>query len=182
MKQKMPVAIVLIILNTVGFGLEVLLGEDFITSAFGMYEGALSNGEWIRLTTHGFLHFGFTHFASNMLCLGLFGYTYEHSVGSIRFALVYLFSLMGSGLMINFFGGYSLHAGASGGIWGLMGAVLIYTVRNHKNPVNAIKCIAVNVIYTFTSSGISWQGHVGGIIGGVIAALIFIREPKHNDT
>ena len=180
MKRRIPiVAVIILVMNIIGYLIELLFGEGTVTRAYGMYQGALQNGEWLRMFTSGFLHYGFTHLSSNMICLMLFGITYEPQMGSVKFALVYLASLIGAGLVVNYFGGNGLHAGASGGIWGIMAAVLILTLKNHGSPVNILKCIALNLVYSFTGSGVSWQGHIGGGIGGLIAALILIRGSSY---
>jgi membrane associated rhomboid family serine protease len=179
MRKRIPVvATVILVLNIVGYLIETVYGQGVITARFGMYQGALARNEWYRLITSGFLHYGLTHISSNMICLMLFGSSYESAIGSVKFALIYLASLLGAGLIINFFGGNGLHAGASGGVWGLMAAVLVFTLKNHGNPVNILKCIALNLVYSFTSSGVSWQGHIGGGLGGLISAVILLRKPS----
>ncbi len=178
MKIRKPViTIIILILNILGFLLELMFGEDHITALFGMYQGAIGDGQWYRILTSGFFHYGIQHIGSNMLCLVLFGITYEPQMGSKRFLLISLASLLGAGLTINYYGGNSLHAGASGLIWGLMTSILVLSVKNHENPLNVLKCIAFNLLYTFTNSGISWQGHIGGGIAGFIIALILFRDP-----
>ena len=70
-----------------------------------------------------------------------------------------------------------IHAGASGAIWGLMTATLVYNLRNNLNPFYALRGIAINLIYSF-SAGVSWQGHIGGGLGGVIAALFLCGQKQ----
>jgi membrane associated rhomboid family serine protease len=106
-----------------------------------------------------------------MLCLVIYGFSLENRLGALKYALIYAISILGSGLLINFAGGRGgIHAGASGAIWGLMTATLIYNLRNHLNPAYAPRGIVVNLIYSF-SAGVSWQGHIGGGIAGLAAAL-----------
>ncbi len=177
MNRRVPlVTILLCLLNLVGLIYEIEVGEDVATSNYGMYQGALENGEWLRMVISGFLHFSMAHFGSNMLCLIMFGISFECDMGHVEYAVLYIAGLIGSCVLINYAGGaYAVHAGASGAIWALMTAALIYTIRNHGNLLYAIRGIAVNVLYSF-SAGVSWQGHLGGGIAGAIVAAIIFRN------
>lgn len=169
------VAIAILILNIIGFILELAKGESYMTFKYGMYEGALSNGGLDRMIFSGFLHYGFMHLLSNMICLISFGFSLESFIGSKKFVIVYLASLIGGSLMINFIGGNGLHAGASGAIWGLMTASLYVNIRYHTDWTSTLKSIAINIIYSF-SAGVSWQGHLGGGIAGLIIAFIVLGQ------
>lgn len=82
--------------------------------------------------------------------------------------------------MINFIGGSGIHIGASGAIWGLMAANLVYCLTTRRKilyMLYAILAVAGNVIYTF-SYGISWQGHFGGAIAGTLIALVLFSKDK----
>ncbi|MCR5830272.1 MAG: rhomboid family intramembrane serine protease [Lachnospiraceae bacterium] len=179
-KQKIPfVTVAIVILNIIGLLYELSVGEDAAIYEFAMYEGALRDGEWARFIVSGFLHFGLYHFGSNMLCLVFFGISFEKRIGPVKYALIYLAALIGAGVMINFFGGEGIHAGASGGIWGLMCATLVLTIKNRQNPVYVGRGILFNLIYSF-SAGVSWQGHIGGGIAGFIMACILLLGGKNN--
>ena len=120
MKRKIPVVtFVILALNVIGLIYEYSVGEQMAVLKYGMYQGALEDGEYLRLLVSGFLHFGLYHFGSNMICLVLYGFDLEVKVGSGRYALIYFIALLGSSLLINFTGGNGIHAGASGAIWGL---------------------------------------------------------------
>ena len=123
----------------------IFLGLSFVgmteDSAFMMEHGAmyvpyLMNGErYYTLITSMFLHFGFSHLMNNMVMLLVIGYSLEPEIGKIRFLIIYL----GSGLMGNLVsawfdvsqGSYAVSAGASGAIFGIVGALLYVVVRNH---------------------------------------------------
>ena len=162
---------VIVLLNVIGLIYEYYVGENIAVHRFAMYQGALQRGEWARLFVSAFLHFGIMHFGSNMLCLAVFGLDLENRIDWWRYALIYLIGIIGSGLLINYAGGRGIHAGASGAIWALMTATLVYNLRNNINPVYALRGIVVNLIYSFTA-GVSWQGHIGGGIAGLLAALV----------
>ncbi len=173
--KKIPfVTIVIILLNVIGLLYELEVGEDVAAYHYAMYEGALEDGEWGRMFMSGFLHFGFYHFASNMACLFFFGMSFERKIGPVRYVIIYIAALVGAGIAVNFFGGQSaIHAGASGGIWGLMGASLILTIKNHQNPIYIGRGIILNLVYSF-SAGVSWQGHIGGGIAGFVTAAVVL--------
>ncbi len=171
MRRKIPVVtFVLVILNIIGLVYEYKTGERFVTLRYGMYQGALEDGEYLRAITSSFLHFGIYHFASNMICLVIYGFDLEDKIGSVKFALIYIAGMIGSALLVNFAGGNGIHAGASGAIWSLMTATLVYNLRNNLNPAYALRGILVNLVYSF-SAGVSWQGHIGGGVAGLAAAL-----------
>ncbi len=175
---KIPfVTLAVLALNLIGFAIESTGGSSTILYSYGMYQGALENGQWYRLVTSAFLHFDMMHLACNMVCLVSFGLMLEDGLGKWKYALIYIVGIIGSGLLIEFAGGSrSLHAGASGAIWALMGASLVYMLKYHGNPSGIVRSILLNLIYSF-SAGVSWQGHIGGGIAGVIAAAVVLNLP-----
>ena len=177
------VSIVLIVLNALA-GIYKLVGGEFdILHNYGMTQGALQRGEYLRFLLSGFLHSGWLHFASNMYALIIYGFVFENRIGWWKYLLIYIFSLLGSSLLINFIGGTGIHIGASGAIWGLMAANLVYCLYTKKliYLLYAIIAVAGNIIYTF-SYGISWQGHFGGAIAGALLALILFRSERIQNT
>lgn len=136
---------------------------------------------WYRLITSSFLHIAMFHFASNMYALIIYGFVFENRIPKWKYLLIYIVSMLGSSLLINFIGGTGIHIGASGAIWGLMAANLVYCLYSRKKflyMLYAIIAVAGNVFYTFRF-GISWQGHFGGAIAGTLLALIlFATERK----
>ena len=174
------VSVILIILNALA-GLYKLAGGQFdVIYHYGMKTGALQHGEYLRFILSGFLHGGWLHFTSNMYALVIYGFVFENRIGRWKYLLIYIVSLLGAALLINFLGGAGIHIGASGAIWGLMAANLIYCLYTRKLIflLYAILSVAGNIIYTF-SAGISWQGHFGGAIAGALMALIlFAGERK----
>jgi len=181
MKRKIPIVTCIVVgLNVIGLIYELKVGERTAILQYAMYQGALENGEIYRAIVSAFLHFGIYHFASNMLCLAVYGFDLENKIGPVKFAIVYIAGIVGSALLINFTGGNGLHAGASGAIWGLMTATLVYNLRNSLNPVYALRGIVINLIYSF-SAGVSWQGHIGGGVAGLAAALAVCKGNLQED-
>ncbi|MGW4110711.1 rhomboid family intramembrane serine protease [Actinosynnema sp. NPDC004786] len=140
-------------------------------------------GEWWRLLTSGFLHFGPLHLALNMIALYVLGRDLEPVFGRLRFSAVYLVSLLGGSVAVYLFGGLNtVVAGASGAVYGLMGAMLVAVLRLKLNAGPALGVIALNVVLSFTLPGISLLGHIGGLVIGaaVTAGLVYAPAGKRN--
>lgn len=183
--RDVPVAtLVLMALNILVFIVGCFMGNfggyfagsdsNSLQQTLGMYENAAE--PW-RIVTHGFVHFGVLHLASNMLCLFLFGRMLEKSIGRWRFVLLYMLSLLGGGIAVLLFGGDGLHAGASGAVWGLMATALVLYIKAQVSPAGILRGILFNLIYTF-AAGASWQAHIGGGVIGLIAALLLIPSKE----
>jgi rhomboid protease GluP len=141
-------------------------------------------GEWWRFFTPIFLHIGFLHLLMNTFALYYLGMTVERLYGSWRFFFIYLiagfFGTLGSFLFTT-----SLSAGASGAIFGLFGALLYFgTVYRHlffqTIGTNIIGLIIINLLFGMIVPGIDNAGHIGGLIGGFLAAGI-VHLPNHLD-
>jgi membrane associated rhomboid family serine protease len=134
---------------------------------------AVANGEWWRLVTSTFVHFGLLHIAFNMYALYLIGSVLERYVGSLRFALIYLVSGLAGSFGALILTPSALTAGASGAIFGVMGAMLVLErqrgVQLLGGPIGGL--ILINLLLTFTISGISKGGHLGGLFGGALVAF-----------
>jgi membrane associated rhomboid family serine protease len=138
----------------------------------------LEQGEWWRLMTAAFLHYGPLHLILNMVALYWFGSLLEERIGSGRFLLVYLVSgLAGSAGALLWPNGFSTPTvGASGAIFGILGAGLVLErQRDYVFGGSALGVILINFVFTFSISGISKGGHIGGLIGGIVCALGFTR-------
>lgn len=132
-------------------------------------------GEYYRLITSGFLHIGIIHLAFNNYALYIIGAQIEGFFGKIKYLIIYLFSiLIGNLLSLLFIEGIS--AGASGGIFGLLGAMVYfgYHYRVYFGTViksQILPLIAINLLIGFSLSGINNFAHMGGLVGGVLAAM-----------
>jgi membrane associated rhomboid family serine protease len=138
--------------------------------------GGVAQGEWWRLITSTFLHYGPLHLAMNMYSLFFAGSILEHVIDRWRFALLYLVSgLCGSaGALILTPDG--LTAGASGAIFGVLGALWILERRGNIATGGQIAALLViNLVFTFgLASFISVGGHLGGLVGGVALMIAFL--------
>ncbi|KKB37284.1 rhomboid family intramembrane serine protease [Bacillus thermotolerans] len=131
-------------------------------------------GEWWRFFTPIFLHIGFLHLLMNTFALYFLGTAVERIFGRFRFLLIYLFSGF-VGTLASFVMNDSLSAGASGAIFGCFGALLYFGVVYPRlffrtMGMNIIILIVINLVFGFTVPGIDNAGHIGGLIGGFLAA------------
>ena len=134
----------------------------------------VGEGEWYRLITSGFLHFGIIHIAFNMYLLYLLGQMLEPSIGRVRFLLSYMAALLGGSAGALLLSPDSLTAGASGAVFGLMGLAFVGAYLHGTNPLQTSigTLLMMNLFITFLWSGrISVGGHLGGAVAGAICAL-----------
>jgi membrane associated rhomboid family serine protease len=134
----------------------------------------IANGEYWRLVTAGFLHAGFLHLAFNMFALYVLGTLLEPAIGRLRFGLIYGVSLLAGSFGALLVSPNSPTVGASGAIFGLMGAAVVVMRNRGVNPMESGLglWIGLNLLITFTVPNISIGGHIGGLIGGAVAAVV----------
>jgi membrane associated rhomboid family serine protease len=159
------------------------VGSSLCTAQGGTWLPGVADGAWWQLVTSGFTHVTITHIAFNMLALWMIGPQLELVLGRVRFLALYLVSLLAGSAVVMWAGGeYQITLGASGAIYGLFGALLI-VARKVGGDMRALwGLIAVNVLITFAVPNISWQGHLGGFVGGVLATAILVYAPRQHRT
>src|SRR5438105_5189141 len=173
----------LIGINVVVYLAEIATGSGGTSLSGSVYEkGALfgpdvANGDWWRLITSGFLHANILHLGMNMLILWLVGAPLEEMLGRARYLLLYFVSLLAGAAGALLQAPLSPTVGASGAIFGLFGALLVveYFATGRIVGSQAFGLIAINLIFSFTFSGISWGGHIGGLVGGILGTLVLAR-------
>ena len=134
----------------------------------------VAEGDWWRLVTAMFLHYGPLHLGMNMLVLWFIGPPLEDYFGHGRYLLVYLVSGLAGSAGALIWSPNALTVGASGAIWGIMGAALVLEARRtYVFGGQAMGLVVLNLAFTFLIPGISIGGHVGGLIGGALCALAF---------
>ena len=140
---------------------------------FGPFVG---QGDWWRLITAAFLHYGPIHLAMNMLALWWLGTPVEQYLGRWRYLLVYFVSGLAGSAGALVITPTSATVGASGAIFGILGAALVLErQRAYVLGGSAMGLIAINLIFSFTFSGISIGGHIGGLVGGALCMLALSR-------
>ncbi|KIZ19411.1 rhomboid family intramembrane serine protease [Streptomyces natalensis] len=145
----------------------------------GYLPQGVAEGEWYRLVTAMFLHQEIPHIAFNMLSLWWLGPPLEAALGRLRFTALYMLSGLGGSALTYLVAnpaGFSL--GASGAIFGLLGAtaVLMRRLRYDMKPVLIL--LGLNLVFTFTWPNISWQAHIGGLVVGAAVAYGMVHAPR----
>ncbi len=184
---------VLIAVNVLMYGLQYLLGSR-LEVALAMLPGpaimsdgslgGVASGEYWRLLTAAFLHAGLLHIAVNMFSLYQIGPALERQLGRSRFIAVYLISALGSSVAVYFFApSNQLVVGASGAVFGIFGAAIVLWHKLGQDIRPAFVVLAVNVVINVIGrSVLSWQGHVGGILTGVLLAVAIGYMPGKGES
>ena len=156
---------------TGGVGASTILSDGSVSRA------AIADHEYWRLVTAGFLHAGFFHLAFNMLALWILGGMLEPAVGRLRFGLIYLVSLLAGSFGALLLTPNAPTVGASGAIFGLMGAAAVILRRRGISLMESGLgvWIGLNLLITFSVPNISIGGHLGGLVGGALAAAIMFE-------
>jgi membrane associated rhomboid family serine protease len=194
--MKAKVTAFLIALNVIGFLWEIVVAGPGMVSMTGaanmdrvLQEGSLypaavlQGGEWWRIFTGAFLHGGLIHIAVNMISLWSLGRFVEWAVGSWRMLLIYMVSLVASGLGVVFLSAPLVPTvGASGAIFGLFGALFAIGLKLGKPGMELVKAntgiLVLNLIITFTVPSISWQAHVAGLLAGFALTYAIYYPPR----
>jgi membrane associated rhomboid family serine protease len=145
-------------------------GTSFVTEPDG----------WYRLITSGFMHFGILHLAFNMYFLYVLGPMLERPLGRVRFSLLYFASLLGGSFGVVLSDAPGITAGASGAVFGLLGAAALGLWRRGVNPFSTGigTVLLLNIFITFAVPGISIGGHLGGLVAGALCAVVMLA-PDH---
>ena len=149
-------------------GIEGSLRADGAVRAF-----EVADGEWWRLLSAGFLHADIIHIAFNMLLLWFLGTALEAYAGTPRFGIVYFAAILWGSAGALYLDPEVFTLGASGGVFGLMGAAVWIEFRERVNLLGGSiwGLLVLNLVITFAIPGISVGGHIGGLLGGVAATL-----------
>ncbi len=169
--------------NTVGWttGGQLLSRSGFGgLTADGSLVGFLVPDEPWRLITSGFLHDGIFHLGLNMWALWILGRMLEPILGRGRFVALYLTSLLGGSLGVVLVSGRSVTVGASGAIFGMLAALIVVARERNIDLMRSrlLPILGLNLLITLTIPGISIGGHLGGLVAGGVAGLVFIEGGK----
>ena len=184
------VTLILIGINVAVYALELALGGSISGTGNWIYDhgvlvrerglrataspAGVAHGEWWRLMTAAFLHYGPLHLGLNMFSLYFAGSILEQMIGRWRFLLLYLVSGIAGSAGALYLSPNSLTAGASGAIFGVLGGLLVLERRRHlATGGQVLGLIVVNLVFTFAIPGISIGGHLGGLAAGVLLMLAF---------
>jgi membrane associated rhomboid family serine protease len=138
------------------------------------------SNEWYRLFTVALTHGGFLHLGFNMYSLMVLGNPLEAAYGKQKFLIVFFVSLLTGSLTSAYFASlYSASVGASGAIFGLFGALAIVGKKIGADIRSIVVIIGINFAFGFAIGGVDWRAHLGGLIGGVVAAQFVMKQPRY---
>jgi membrane associated rhomboid family serine protease len=157
-----------------GGGVGSLEGGGSVIREGGLFGPAVADGEVYRIVTSAFLHAGILHLGLNMFALYILGTLLEPAIGTWRFVGIYAASILAGSCGALILDPLELTVGASGGVFGLMAAAFL--VARHRGLDELASQVGffviINLVFTFSISGISIGGHLGGLAGGALAALL----------
>ncbi len=191
-KRKAYGTVILVIINVVIFFYLTFLGmtedAEFMLEHGAMYVPyILKNGEYYRLFTSMFMHFGFEHLVNNMVMLLLIGRTLEPEIGRIRFLIIYFLSgfcgNICSALWDMSTQEFAVSAGASGAVFGIVGAILYVALcnRGHIGDISGrglVFMTALSLYLGFTGGGVDNFAHIGGLVSGFVLAVLLYWKRK----
>ena len=183
--MHLSVTYILIGINILVFAAETMAGgtENRETALkFGaMYGPYIKKGQWYRMFSSMFLHFGFIHLICNMYSLYNLGPALERFFGVPLFLVLYFVCGLAGNLLSYAVerrrGQNRISAGASGAIFGLLGSYLVFAIMPGYGGVSLygiLRVLAINAFYTFSNRSINAMAHVGGLIGGVVLTFVLL--------
>lgn len=182
-----PATFVLIALNVVAFLVEIAGGSGGLSGAsgsvvidFGLFGPAVADGEWYRLLSSGFLHAGLFHIGFNMFALYILGRLLEPAIGTPRFVALYFAALFAGSFGALLLEPNALTVGASGAVFGLFGAAFVIARGRGFNTLASELgfLLLFNLAFTFAVPGISVGGHLGGLAGGLVCAMLIVAGER----
>ena len=180
-RSSAPVTTSLIVLTLAVYLLQFILGDGFTSLLWyaGVYSYPGSFEPW-RMLTSVLLHGSIFHVLLNMYTLWIFGQILEGMLGRGRFLALYLLSGLAGSLGVLFLSDPRIPVvGASGAIFGLMGAFLVIQRRLGGNATQLLILVGINLVIGFLPGlNVAWQAHVGGLIAGAVIGLIFVQTRR----
>ena len=188
-RKWLNINVILIAANVLIWLLLCTMGDtrsaEFMYEHGAMYPTGVSEGEWYRLISAMFLHFGAEHLISNMFMQYFLGDMLLRALSQWKFALIYVLAGIGgnvvSFVMMLASGEFAVAAGASGAIYGIIGALLWVVLRNGGrfesiSVPRMLLATAVYIGYGFTTEGVDAWAHLGGAVVGLLAAIVLYRK------
>ncbi|MDP4675784.1 MAG: rhomboid family intramembrane serine protease [Actinomycetes bacterium] len=177
---KPRVTYVVIGINLAAFLLQLAVGINTLAIDYGMWPfGIAIDDQWWRLVTSAFLHGSILHIAFNMYVLFVLGPPLERILGHARFLLLYLVAALGGSVTSYAFSDIrTVSVGASGAIFGLMGALIVAGRRLRTDIRQVAVLLGINVVIGFIAPGVDWRAHLGGLVVGAAMAAILVYTPQ----
>ncbi len=191
LKKAQKVNLVMVAANILVFLVLEMIGNtessNFMLEHGAAYTPLIMGGEYYRMFTAMFLHFGITHLVFNMICLYTLGDMLERTIGHVKYLLLYLLGgLAGNALSLAVdlrTGSYAVSAGASGAIFAVMGAVFVIVLRNRNRFSRSYVQRMGMMVVLMVAEGFFVQGtdnaaHVGGVIAGCVLGFLLYRRKR----
>ena len=197
--SRLPVVnLTIIAVNFMYFGYLEIIGDTentmFMVAHGALYLPAVLRGEYWRLLTSVFMHFGIGHIVNNMLILYVLGDNLERALGSVKYLILYIVSGIGANCVSLWYDqtlalqrtAVSVSAGASGAVFGVIGG-LLYAVSVNRGRLEDLSTrqlavmILLSLYFGFTSTGVNNAAHIAGLAIGIIMGLILYRKPTKNN-
>lgn len=175
------------VINVLVFTCCILLGNVIYPYGNLQYQAVFEDGQWYRILTSMFLHADMTHLTGNMLILYYMGDMVERAMGHVKYFVLYMASGILAAFASLFFAGltgdFTPSIGASGAIFGMIGALLWIAIRNHGkyaifNVRKILFLIGYSIFSGLVSTGVDNAAHVGGVISGFFLAILLYRLQK----
>lgn len=193
-RHRLPVVnLAIITVNFLYFGYLEIIGNTensiFMIAHGAMYLPAVRQGEYWRLLTSVFMHFGIGHIVNNMLVLYVLGDNLERALGSVKYLIFYLLCGVGANVVSLLFdvtfnpqAEAVVSAGASGAVFGVIGGLLYAVIVNRGrledlSTRQLVVMVLFSLYFGFTSTGVNNTAHVAGLVIGIIMGAILYRKP-----
>jgi membrane associated rhomboid family serine protease len=157
------------------------VGTEAICSTVpdGRWFPGVSEGAYWQLVTSMFSQVEVWHIGLNMLVLWFLGPQLEAVLGRARFVALYVVAGLAGSVCVYWFAGENTATlGASGAIFGLMGALLVVVHKVGGDLQSIVPWLVINAVFTFVVPDVSWQGHLGGFLGGALVTAIIVYAPR----
>lgn len=191
-----PVTITLVVLNLLYYMFVIIMNQSLLAaydSNTMLSMGAMSyetimEGAWYQIITSMFLHFGLEHLGNNMLLLAFAGYELEKQIGRWPYFVTYMLSgIIGNVASLFYYHGQGevvVSAGASGAIYGVLGALVVTWVVNRVrradvSPRDIIILLLITIYHGFTSTGVDNAAHIGGLFTGIVVGFLLSKISQY---
>ena len=183
-----PATYTLMAINVIAYLIQIASGVGGFSGVgsvgvdFGLIPVLVADGDWYRVLTAGFLHASPLHLAFNMFALYILGTLMEPMIGTLRFVALYFASLLAGSLGVVILGpdSFVVTVGASGAVFGLFAAAFVIARGRGMQEIASQLgfLIIINLAFTFGVSNISIGGHLGGLVGGAVCALVVLAGDR----
>lgn len=189
-----PVTIALVVLNVIYYGIITVAGRgeydnlDFMLKMGAFSYETFTGGAWYQILTSLFVHFGLTHLLNNMVLLLYVGSELESRIGKIRFAGLYLFTgIVGNAVSLWYYhsvGNPAVSGGASGAIFGVIGALILVLIMSRARTRNItarrlIVLVCITIYYGMSSMGVDNAAHIGGFVSGIVSGFLLSKISQY---